>query len=165
MRMRPFWDILEATIQDPACHLYLFIDEAHRGLGVNASDDEGTRASIYANLIDGFEGRSPMPVVVGISATPQRFENAMTQRKNRALQPSVEVSPKDVQESGLLKDTIELRVPAEDDAVEHQYLDMAATDCLPRRRHGRSTVTRKGSCLQLRRSWLFKLRTTPAMEA
>ncbi|MBQ3267136.1 MAG: DEAD/DEAH box helicase family protein, partial [Atopobiaceae bacterium] len=122
---RIFWDILEATIQDPACHLYLFIDEAHRGLGVNASDDEGTRASIYANLIDGFEGRSPMPVVVGISATPQRFENAMTQRKNRALQPSVEVSPKDVQESGLLKDTIELRVPEEDDAVEHQYLDMA----------------------------------------
>ncbi|MCH4053297.1 MAG: DEAD/DEAH box helicase family protein [Atopobiaceae bacterium] len=122
---RIFWDILEATIQDPACHLYLFIDEAHRGLGVNASDDEGVRASIYANLIDGFEGRSPMPVVVGISATPQRFENAMTQRKNRALQPSVEVSPKDVQESGLLKDTIELRVPEEDDAVEHQYLDMA----------------------------------------
>ena len=122
---RIFWDILEATIQDPACHLYLFIDEAHRGLGVNASDDEGARASIYANLIDGFEGRSPMPVVVGISATPQRFENAMTQRKSRALQPSVEVSPKDVQESGLLKDTIELRVPEEDDAVEHQYLDMA----------------------------------------
>ena len=122
---RIFWDILEATIQDPDCHLYLFIDEAHRGLGNNASDDENVRASIYANLIDGFEGRSAMPIVVGISATPQRFENAMTQRRNRALQPAVEVSPKDVQESGLLKDTIELRVPEEDDAVEHQYLDMA----------------------------------------
>lgn len=122
---RIFWDILEATVQDPDCHPYLFIDEAHRGLGANVSDDENVRASIYSNLIDGFDGRSPMPAVVGISATPQRFENAMTQRKNRGLLSTVEVSPKDVQESGLLKDTIELRVPEEDDAVEHQYLDMA----------------------------------------
>ena len=122
---RIFWDILNATIQNPSRHLYLFIDEAHRGIGTNASTSERDTATIYAHLIDGFEGRSPMPIVVGISATPQRFEQAMRQRGNRTLMPAVDVSPKDVQESGLLKDTIELRVPEEDDAVEHQYLDMA----------------------------------------
>lgn len=121
---RIFWDIVDRTIKDPERHLYLFIDEAHRGLGMNAAA-EGSTATIYANLIDGFEGRSSMPVVVGISATPQRFEGAMQQRKDRILMPAVEVTPKQVQESGLLKDTIELRIPEEDDPVEHQYLDMA----------------------------------------
>lgn len=30
---RVFWDILDRTIRDPERNLYLFIDEAHRGLG------------------------------------------------------------------------------------------------------------------------------------
>lgn len=121
---RVFWDLLDRTINDPDRHLYLFIDEAHRGLGTNGSDGNA-QTTIYANLIDGYAGRAPMPIVVGISATPKRFENAMLQRKNRNLQPAVQVSPKEVQESGLLKDVIELRVPENDDSVEHQYLDMA----------------------------------------
>lgn len=121
---RVFWDILDRTIQDPERNLYLFIDEAHRGLGGNASSDKGT-ATIYANLIDGFEGRSAMPFVVGVSATPQRFEAAMDLRENRIKMPRVAVTPRDVQESGLLKDIIELRVPEKDDPVEHQYLTMA----------------------------------------
>lgn len=121
---RVFWDIIDRTIKDPGRHLYLFIDEAHRGLGLNKNDDS-TKATIYANLIDGYQGRRQMPVVVGISATPQRFESAMSQRANRTLLPAVEVQPKDVQESGLLKDVIELRVPEKDDSVGHKYLDLA----------------------------------------
>ena len=121
---RVFWDIVDRTIKDPERNLYLFIDEAHRGLGANASSDRGT-ATIYANLIDGLAGRVPMPIVVGVSATPQRFEAAMGQRDNRIRMPKVTVTPRDVQESGLLKDIIELRVPEKDDPVEHQYLTMA----------------------------------------
>jgi hypothetical protein len=121
---RVFWDIVDKTIRDPERHLYLFIDEAHRGLGMNTSGS-GSAATIYANLIDGYGARAPMPVVVGISATPQRFEGAMGQRPGRTLLPAVEVTPRQVQESGLLKDTIELRVPENDDPVDHQYLDMA----------------------------------------
>ena len=79
---RVFWDILDRTIRDPERNLYLFIDEAHRGLGANASSKRGT-ATIYANLIDGLDGRAAMPVVVGVSATPQRFEAAMDQRVPR----------------------------------------------------------------------------------
>lgn len=121
---RVFWDIVDNTIKDPERNLYLFIDEAHRGLGANASSERGT-ATIYANLIDGLDGRAPMPIVVGVSATPQRFEAAMGQRDNRVRMPRVAVTPRDVQESGLLKDIIELRVPEKDDPVEHQYLTMA----------------------------------------
>lgn len=121
---RVFWDILDRTIRDPERNLYLFIDEAHRGLGANASSERGT-ATIYANLIDGLDGRAAMPVVVGVSATPQRFEAAMDQRADRVRMPKVAVTPREVQESGLLKDIIELRVPEKDDPVEHQYLTMA----------------------------------------
>ena len=121
---RVFWDIMDRTIKDPNRNLYLFIDEAHRGLGINSSR-QGSTATIYANLIDGFEGRAMSPIVVGISATPKRFEDAMSQRKDRAVMSGISVSPKDVQESGLLKDTIELRVPEKDDPVDHQYLTMA----------------------------------------
>ncbi|MBQ9059498.1 MAG: DEAD/DEAH box helicase family protein [Atopobiaceae bacterium] len=121
---RTFWDVLNRTIQDRDRHLYLFIDEAHRGLGENKSSETGT-PTIYANLIDGADGRMPMPIVIGISATPQRFEKAMMTRPNRDLIATVEIKPSDVQESGLLKDVIELRIPAEDDHVEHQYIDMA----------------------------------------
>lgn len=121
---RVFWDILDRTIKDPERNLYLFIDEAHRGLGSNASSDKGT-STIYANLIDGFEGRAAMPIVVGVSATPQRFDAAMDLRENRVRMPRVSVTPREVQESGLLKDIIELRVPEKDDPVEHQYLTMA----------------------------------------
>ena len=121
---RMFWDILDRTIRDPERNLYLFIDEAHRGLGANASSERGT-ATIYASLIDGLDGRAAMPIVVGVSATPQRFEAAMDQRADRVRMPKVAVTPREVQESGLLKDIIELRVPEKDDPVEHQYLTMA----------------------------------------
>lgn len=121
---RMFWDIIDRTINDPERNLYLFIDEAHRGLGSAAVSEAGA-ATIYANLIDGYEGRAAIPFVVGVSATPERFEASMKLREGRISMPRVEVSPRDVQESGLLKDTIELRVPEKDDPVEHQYLTMA----------------------------------------
>lgn len=122
---RTFWSVLKRTIEDVDRHLYLFIDEAHRGVGENKSKEKGT-PTIYANLIDGVRGESvPMPAVVGISATPRRFEDAMRTRKNRDLVHTVSVPPSAVQESGLLKDKIILGVPKEDDQVEHRYLVMA----------------------------------------
>ena len=122
---RVFWDVLDRTIKDPAVNLYLFIDEAHRGFGANASGGKSTE-TIYGNLVNGYEDRAPMPMVVGVSATPERFEARMDDMRDRDRKARVSVSPTDVQESGLIKDTIELRVPESDDPVEHQYLTMAA---------------------------------------
>ncbi|WP_291290243.1 DEAD/DEAH box helicase family protein [Enorma sp.] len=122
---RVFWDVLDRTIKDPEINLYLFIDEAHRGFGTNASGGKAEE-TIYGNLVNGYEDRAPMPMVVGVSATPERFEARMDGMRNRDRKARVSVSPTDVQESGLIKDTIELRVPESDDPVEHQYLTMAA---------------------------------------
>lgn len=121
---RLFWDVLENTVSADR-HLVLFIDEAHRGFGGKTSKP-GTVATIYQKLVSGVDGHhSPMPMVVGVSATPDRFIAAMV-KLGRTCLPPVAVDPKAVQDSGLLKDTIVLRVPEDGEtAVEHLYLGEA----------------------------------------
>lgn len=122
---RTFYDVLTDTISDPDIHLYLFIDEAHRGLGKDATK-ESTNKTIYAKLIDGQdEVNPPMPCVVGISATPERFNAAMQGRKNRDIKASVDVPVSSVRNSGLIKDTIELRIPKKTADTKHQDLSQA----------------------------------------
>lgn len=79
---RTFWDVLTNTIEDIDTHLYLFIDEAHRGLGKNRTNDKKNK-TIYEKLINGQDNMNPpIPCVIGISATPKRFNDAMSGRKN-----------------------------------------------------------------------------------
>lgn len=125
---RSFYDVLNATIEDDDIHLFLFIDEAHRGLGTG--NDKGTKDSvnktIYSIIIDGQNGiNKPMPCVVGISATPERFNNAMKGRKNRDMKAPVNVPVSVVKDSGLIKDTIELRTPKKAADTKHQDLTQA----------------------------------------
>lgn len=109
---RTFYDILTNTIEDKDIHLYLFIDEAHRGLGMDTQEQERESKTIYAKLIDGQKDiNPPMPIVIGISATSKRFENAMNGRINRDMKAPINVPIKEVRESGLIKETIELRSP------------------------------------------------------
>lgn len=125
---RSFYDVLNNTIEDDDIHLYLFIDEAHRGLGKGS--DKGTsdkeNKTIYSIIIDGQDGiNKPMPCVVGISATPERFNNAMKGRKDRDMKASVDVPVSAVRDSGLIKDTIELRTPKKAANTKHQDLTQA----------------------------------------
>lgn len=125
---RSFYDVLNATIEDDDIHLFLFIDEAHRGLGTG--NDKGTtdnaNKTIYSIIIDGQDGiNKPMPCVVGISATPERFTNAMKGRKNRDMKASVDVPVSAVKDSGLIKDMIELRTPKKAADTKHQDLTQA----------------------------------------
>ena len=125
---RSFYDVLNATIEDDDIHLFLFIDEAHRGLGTG--NDKGTsdndNKTIYSIIIDGQDGiNKPMPCVVGISATPERFNNAMVGRKNRDMKASVDVPISAVKDSGLIKDMIELRTPKKSADTKHQDLTQA----------------------------------------
>jgi type III restriction enzyme len=118
-----FWQVLRESIEG-GLHLYLFLDEAHRGIGkgTRAGKDDAT---IYAQLVDGYDGKCPVPVVVGISATPKRFLEAMEGRGDRTTTPPVTVSPADVQASGLLKDDIILYSPKERSAADVLYLGRA----------------------------------------
>jgi hypothetical protein len=71
------------------------------------------RATIVQRLVNGANGVPPVPIVWGISATVQRFSDAMAKAKDRTTYPDVIVDPARVQESGLLKDDIRLDFPAE----------------------------------------------------
>lgn len=107
-----FWDTLRNTIEDDDLTLYMVLDEAHRGMGKRPSETP----TIVKRLINGHNDVPPMPIVWGISATVQRFEDAMSAaevQSNRVHLATVQVDPVRIQESGLLKDDIVLDFPAE----------------------------------------------------
>ncbi|WP_462150721.1 DEAD/DEAH box helicase [Pseudoalteromonas xiamenensis] len=112
LRSHTIWEVLKNTIEDPQSTLYLVLDEAHRGMGATASDVT-KKSTVVKRLINGAGSVPAMPIVWGISATVERFNQAMQVAQGRALLPNVEVDSKRVQDSGLLKDTIVLDIPDE----------------------------------------------------
>ena len=107
------WDTLANTIADEKLTLYLILDEAHRGMKPPSKGDRVEKATIVQRLVNGTSGGPPVPIVWGISATVQRFSDAMAAAENRTSYPPVVVDPARVQESGLLKDDIRLDFPTE----------------------------------------------------
>lgn len=112
MRAHTMWDVLRNTIEDESLTLYLILDEAHRGMNTRARQVR-ERATIVQRMVNGDSGIPPIPVVIGISATVERFNTAMSEAQGRVNYPNVVVDPVRVQASGLLKDDIRLEFPAE----------------------------------------------------
>ena len=111
MRSHTIWETIENTIEDPDLTLYLILDEAHRGMKEDSGRNRDGKPTIVKQLINGF-GRVPgVPIVWGISATVERFNDAVAGMKGLGMLPNVVVDAKKVQDSGLLKDTINLDVP------------------------------------------------------
>lgn len=113
LRSHTIWDTIQNTIEDPDLTLYLVLDEAHRGMKQNGRSKSDGKPTIVKQLINGKGGVPGIPVVWGISATVERFNEAIKDMEGRATLPNVIVDSKKVQESGLLKDTINLDVPDE----------------------------------------------------
>jgi hypothetical protein len=113
MRAHTIWDTIRNTIEDPALTLYLVLDEAHRGMGTPTAAAQNEKSTLVKRLINGEKGVPGIPVVLGISATVERFNRAMEGAKGRITLPNVEVDATRVQESGLLKDNIALDIPNE----------------------------------------------------
>ena len=107
------WDTLANTIADEQLTLYLILDEAHRGMRSPSTGERAEKATIVQRLVNGGSGVPAVPIVWGISATVERFNDAMAKAENRTSYPPVVVDPARVQESGLLKDDIRLDFPAE----------------------------------------------------
>ena len=107
------WNTLANTILDEQLTLYLILDEAHRGMKPPSTRDRAEKATIVQRLVNGADGVPPVPIVWGISATVERFNEAMAKADNRTSYPPVVVDPARVQDSGLLKDDIRLDIPAE----------------------------------------------------
>ena len=103
------WETLANTAKRQPKSFYVVIDEAHRGTATQRA--EQTAQSIMQKVIKGSpeDGLPPMPLVIGMTATPQRFQNLVI-GMNRTTQ-YVTVPPEDVIESGLLKDRIIIHFP------------------------------------------------------
>ena len=127
MRVYTMWDTLANTIDDKNLTLYLILDEAHRGMKPPSTGDQDEKATIVQRLVNGANGVPPVPIVWGISATVERFNDAMVKAENRTSYPSVVVAPGRVQESGLLKDDIRLDFPAETGQFDTVLLSRATS--------------------------------------
>jgi len=108
-RMYSLWQTIANTVRDNGAHFYVVIDEAHKGM-----KSEGDRATIVSRIINGQEGLNPpAPIVWGISATPERFVQAIKRWDVERTSRPVTVPLDDVRASGLLKDKIVLDNPAD----------------------------------------------------
>ena len=110
-RQTSIWTVIENTATQYPSKLYCIIDEAHRGTA--ASEKEASKAqSILQKFIKGSpdDGLSPLPLTIGMTATPQKF-NALVSGITSSTMHQVVVPPEDVRSSGLLKDRIILRYP------------------------------------------------------
>ena len=105
-----FWEILANTIKDEAKTLYMVLDEAHEGMKAPSSGDQ----TIVQRIINGNGAHPALPIVWGISATVKRFNEAMAQADAFTKETNVVIDPKDVQDSGLLKNALTLDIPDED---------------------------------------------------
>lgn len=106
-RTYTLWEILQNTITADPLRFVLVIDEAHRGTQGRDAEDAQT---IMEKFIGGSKGEiEPVPVVVGISATPEHFVNLCTRLGRPVIQVIVE--PGKVRESGLIKDYVDLFHP------------------------------------------------------
>lgn len=110
-RSYTFWETIRNTISTSPGRFFLIVDEAHRGM----TEDEVGQAqatTIIQKFIKGSPGEIPaVPIVVGVSATPERY-NQLIGGTGRMHRP-VEVDVEDVRESGLIKDVIVIHHPKE----------------------------------------------------
>jgi type III restriction enzyme len=108
LRTHSLWETIANTIRDNGAHFYVVIDEAHRGM-----KSENDRSTIVSRIINGQDGINPAaPIVWGISATPERFIQAIDRWGDQRTNKSVTVPLDEVRSSGLLKDKIILDNPA-----------------------------------------------------
>jgi type III restriction enzyme len=100
----------------------MIIDEAHRGAGVS----DRARKSIMQKFITGSDadGLPPVPLVLGMSATPQRFTELLG-NTTRTQRPII-ITPDMVRESGLLKDLILVTCPKSAPHSDLTLLEAAA---------------------------------------
>lgn len=118
-----FWQTVANTIQAAPQDFMLIIDEAHRGAEVT----DKARKPIMQKFITGSEadGLPPVPIVLGMSATPQRFQDLLG-NTSRIHRP-VTITPEMVRDSGLLKDSIIVKCPKTAAHSDLTMLENAAT--------------------------------------
>ncbi|MEV2910885.1 DEAD/DEAH box helicase family protein [Paenibacillus larvae] len=109
-RQYSIWETLTNTAKRNPKKFYVVIDEAHRGTYTSVQA-ENKAQSIMQKFIKGSkeDGLCVMPLVIGVTATPKRFDNLIAGTTSTVQK--VIVPPEQVRESGLLKDRIIIHYP------------------------------------------------------
>lgn len=125
-RQNTIWETLRNTIEQKGDRLYFIIDEAHRG--AKSPKEAGKATTIMQKFIfgDSEVGLPPMPVVLGMSATVNRFNQLVSGTSSTIRHHSV--SAEEVRRSGLLKDRITIAYPEEQVANKDMAVLQAAAD-------------------------------------
>ena len=123
------WEMIANTVAARGKDFLVIWDEAHRGTGTTASE----RNTIAGTIVNGGTtnigtSQPAAPVILGISATPDRFRNVMV-KAGRTMR-LVDVPASEVRKSGLLKDRILLRSLAEGQSADSTMLTMAVGDLM-----------------------------------
>lgn len=123
-RQHTIWETLTNTARAVPDRFYVVIDEAHRGMRTGRA--AATAQTIMQKFLLGSaeDGLARMPLVIGVSATPQRFEEMLRQSTSHT-QFKVHVPPEEVRKSGLLKDRILLHYPDDGSQAEMSLLGAA----------------------------------------
>lgn len=132
-RRYTIWETLDNTIQNKSDRLYFIIDEAHRG--AKSKREAGADTTIMQRFIKGYEYTEDgvsrkmrsMPVVLGISATAERFNTLIGNTVNVGLQKCV-VTADEVRRSGLLKERIVITYPENPEKNNEIVLLQAAVE-------------------------------------
>ncbi len=108
-RQYTIWETLSNTVRDKSDRLYFIIDEAHRG--ANSSKELAKATTIMQKFLKGDTsvGLKPMPIVIGMTATPARFLRLAQGIPSTTHQ--VTTTADEVRQSGLLKDRIVITYP------------------------------------------------------
>jgi type III restriction enzyme len=123
-RTYTLWETTTRTVNAKPNHFFVFIDEAHRGMAITQRELREAN-SIIQKFIIGSPGEvPPIPLIAGISATPERFQRLVQETDNRTYR-SVNVSPEEVRASGLLKDMVRLYHPEKPQATDITMLSAA----------------------------------------
>jgi len=123
-RQWTIWQTIQNTLEQKADRLFFIIDEAHRGMQGN---EGGRQTAIMQRFLKGWSdvGLSAMPVVIGMSATPERF-NKLVGSLSSTIQQVI-VPTEDVRASGLLKDRIIITYPEDAEKQDSMAVLAAAT--------------------------------------
>ncbi len=123
-RTYSIWTTLTNTARAIPDRFYVVIDEAHRGM--TSGKGAATAQTIIQQFIKGnpATGLVKMPLIIGVSATPKRFNDLLGDTEH--TQHKVPVPVEDVKKSGLIKERVLIHHPANPTNAEMGILEAAA---------------------------------------
>ena len=123
-----FWDTMRNTIERRPSSVYVIIDEAHRGMA-QSSRTLKEAESIVQRFIASYRENGTIqmpkvPIIIGVSATPKRFNDLLSNTDRNMT--TYRVPAAKVRQSGLLKETIRLWRSSTQSGTEMTLLREAA---------------------------------------